>query len=523
MTRFALRGRTLALALLLSPLASCSDNPFSGFGGGGSGAAVAGVDPAGVTAQALRSAVGDGLARRFYEAGEWQAVWDRNLAGSLLEALGQAEAHGLSRDMFLPGSGASDPAKREAELTKAALDYAAALAMGRVDATKIREVYTVPRPKVDVAAGLRKAIAEQQVPEWLASLAPQTPEYQALSRAYLTYRKQETQDKRTPIESGEPLKPGMNDPRVPRVIEALSTNGYMQAPAKPAENAASGQIYSGALVEAVKRLQRDYGIKPDGVIGEDTLQLLNASAADRSRQLAVNLERLRWLERNPPATRIDVNTAATFLDYWRDGQHRDRRVVVVGQPDWETPSLGSPIFRLVANPTWTVPESIEKDELAGKSSAYFRANNMTRKNGRIVQMPGPKNSLGQVKLDMLNDEAIYLHDTPAKALFGQPERHRSHGCVRVANAVQFARLIAEHDGVLADFDKAMATGDETFVSLSKQVPVRLLYHTVFFDGSRVQFRPDAYGWDEDVAVALGHKSRGRRTVVPHKPGSDFGP
>ena len=298
------------------------------------------LDPGSITAEALRSVVGDGLAKRFYEAGQWQAVWDDGLAGSLMEALGQAEAHGLSRDMFLTGPGASDPAEREAELTKAALDYAAALAVGRVDPTKIREVYTVPRPKVDLAAGLRQAIAQKQVPEWLASLAPQTPEYQALSKAYLTYRKQETQDNRTPIESGDALKPGMTDARVPRVIEALSTNGYMQPPAKQAENAAPPQRYTGEMVEAVKRLQSDYGIKPDGVVGEDTLQLLNASAADRARQLAVNLERLRWLERNPPATRIDVNTAATFLDYWRDGQHRDRRVVVVGQPDWETPSLG---------------------------------------------------------------------------------------------------------------------------------------------------------------------------------------
>ena len=169
-----------------------------------------------------------------------------------------------------------------------------------------------------------------------------------------------------------------------------------------------------------------------------------------------------------------------------------------------------------------MPKSIEEDELADKGAGYLRANNMVRKGGWIVQMPGPKNALGQVKLDMQNDESIYLHDTPAKALFAENERHRSHGCVRVANAVQFARMIAEHDGILPDFDKAMATGDETFISLSKQIPVRLLYHSAFFDGSRVQFRTDAYGWDEDVAVALGHKSRGRRTIRQHERG-DFGP
>ena len=534
MKKFAFRGSALALALVLTPLASCgSDNPLTG-SGSSSESALTDVDPGSVTADALQSAVGDDHVRRFYEAGQWSAVWDRPQARALVEAIGQAEAHGLSKDLFITADGSS-PAEREALLTKAALDYASALANGRVDPTKIHEVYTVPRPRVDVTAGLRQAIANEQVPQWLASLAPQTAEYQALQKAYIEYRKQEASDAGAAIQGGEAIEPGDTDPRIPRVVEALRGNGYLpeapEAQRQQQQSAQQGQQQAGAqqqrygddMVAAVKRLQDDFGIKPDGVIGEDTLQLLNTSAGDRARQLAVNLERLRWLSRNPPATRIDVNTAATFLDYWRDGQHRNRRVVVVGQPDWETPQLGSPIFRLVADPTWTVPKSIEEDELAGKSAAYLRANNMVRKDGWIVQQPGPENALGQVKLDMKNDEAIYLHDTPAKALFAENERHRSHGCIRVANAVQFARMIADHDGVLAEFDKAMAKSDEeSFVSLNAEVPVRLLYHTAFFDGSRVQFRTDAYGWDEAVAVALGHKERRPRTVRQHRQG-DFGP
>ena len=81
------------------------------------------------------------------------------------------------------------------------------------------------------------------------------------------------------------------------------------------------------------------------MIGNDTLDALNAGPAGRARQLAIAMERLRWLERDPPTTRIDVNTAATFLDYWRDGQHVDRRKVVAGEPDKPTPQLQAPIRR----------------------------------------------------------------------------------------------------------------------------------------------------------------------------------
>src|SRR3546814_5812250 len=104
------------------------------------------------------------------------------------------------------------------------------------------------------------------------------------------------------------------------------------------------------------------------LVGADTLQVQNTGAAERARQLAVNLELRRWLNRTPPATRIDVNTAAATLDYWHGGIPVDHRRVVVGQPDWETPQLSSAIFRLVANPTWTVPKSIERSEMDAKGA-----------------------------------------------------------------------------------------------------------------------------------------------------------
>jgi L,D-transpeptidase YcbB len=236
----------------------------------------------------------------------------------------------------------------------------------------------------------------------------------------------------------------------------------------------------------------------------------------------VAMERLRWLEREPPATRVDVNTAAAYLDYWRDGAPVGRRNVVVGQPGWETPQLGAPIFQLVANPSWNVPKSIEEKELSKKGAGYLASQNIVRKDGRLVQLPGPKNALGQVKFDMKDDEAIYLHDTPAKALFGEPERHESHGCVRVQNALDFARTLAQADGVLDKFEVALAGGDETFVKLKTSIPVRLMYHTAFLgtDG-RVHFAPDVYGWDNDVATALGYPSKGPSQFKAR--GTDVGP
>src|SRR6185369_15523242 len=234
--------------------------------------------------------------------------------------------------------------------------------------------------------------------------------------------------------------------------------------------AAQGSRYTPAMVAAVKKMQADYGMKPDGAIGREALAILNLSDVDRMRAIAVAMERMRWLERTPPPTRIDVNLAAARLTYWRDGQIADIRKVVVGEPDKQTPQLGSPIFRLVANPTWTVPRSVQENEIAQKGPDYLEANNMTWKDGWIVQGSGPKNSLGLVKFDMQNDQAIYLHDTPAKALFGLVQRQRSHGCVRVDDALGFAAVLAQDEGVLDEWNQALASGEETFVNLPHKIP-----------------------------------------------------
>src|SRR3546814_12830635 len=90
------------------------------------------------------------------------------------------------------------------------------------------------------------------------------------------------------------------------------------------------------MVKAVQRMQADYGIKADGVIGREALEILNLSDADSARTIAVAMERMRWLDRNPPATRIDVNLASARLAYWRGGKPADTRKVVAGQPATRT-------------------------------------------------------------------------------------------------------------------------------------------------------------------------------------------
>ena len=431
--------------------------------------------------------------------GDIDGAWRSSTESQLREAIANAPANGLKPDLFLKGG------EKGAALTEAALKYASALANGYADPKQLHEVYTIPRQVVDVRAGLLQALQKGDVKGWLDSLPPQTDEYRALSQAHVHYLQLAAKTHFQPVPDGKPIKPGRRDPRLPQVVAAMQALGYLNTPQQAGAGRQSRQsaTYSDGLVAAVKKLQGDYGFKPDGIIGGNTLDALNAGPAYRARELAVAMERLRWLPRNPPGTRIDVNTAASFLDYWRDGQHVDHRKVVEGEADKPTPQIEAPIVRLVANPTWTVPKGIGVKELADKSQAWLQQNQFVLKGDQYVQQSGPKNSLGLVKFDMNDKEQIYLHDTPAKALFDLDDRHRSHGCVRVENAVQFATALAQQEGVLDQFQKGMESKNETFIKLPNPIPVRLLYQTAFWDGANVQFRQDVYGWDDNVAKALG--------------------
>ena len=453
-------------------------------------------------------------------------VSDKSLEDQVMAALADAPKHGLTKDLFQKGELPSDAAQRRSALIKLAKDYASALADGMVDPAKLREAYTVPKPKTDVTAGLGQALSQGKYAEWVSSLAPQTDEYRALSQAFtqLVQRAPNLPDQDIP--DGKTIHPGNSDPRMPVIAANLRSQGYLvepeQQPDEQKPEAARSTRYTPQIAAAVKQWQADSGLKPDGIIGSNTVKALNASPRDRARTLAVNMERLRWLNRNPPATRIDVNTAATVLDYIRDGHLLDRRKVIAGQPGWETPQLGAPIFQLVANPTWTVPKSIVEEEIAEKSPGWLAENGFSQKDGHWVQGSGPENSLGLVKFDMKDDEAIYLHDTPAKAIFAMNQRHRSHGCVRVDNAIEFARALAQADGVLDKFETAMASGKETFVDLKTEIPVRLMYHTAYLgDDHRIHFADDVYGWDNDVASALGYATK--ELVAPKERGEDMGP
>src|SRR5690606_37394252 len=97
--------------------------------------------------------------------------------------------------------------------------------------------------------------------------------------------------------------------------------------------------------------------------------------------------------------------------------------------------------QVVFSPYWNVPASILKNEILpaiARNPNYLARHRMEWNGNSVRQLPGPGNSLGQVKFLFPNSYNIYLHDTPSKSLFGESKRAFSHGCIRLSEPKKLA-------------------------------------------------------------------------------------
>ena len=225
-------------------------------------------------------------------------------------------------------------------------------------------------------------------------------------------------------------------------------------------------------------------------------------------RLRANLERWRWMPRELGKRYLLVNVPAFTVSLVQDGVVVERRRVVVGKRATPTPQFAAQVSGIIVNPWWDVPASIVREsvgQLMRARPGEARARGYTAARGRIRQVPGPGNALGQVKLVMPNPFTVYLHDTPSKQLFGEDVRAFSHGCIRVQDALGLASsLLAGTQGWnRARIDTVVASGVTTQVPLSSSLPVYVAYFTAAADDAgEIATFPDIYGRDGPVVASL---------------------
>ncbi len=482
---------------------------------------------------------GDILA--FYAARDFRPFWAEPGPGrgaELLAAVVDAGAHGLPAARYDPAAlaaalaGGSDPqALAEAELraTRTYLAYARDLNSGLLTPSRIDEEITTRPARPERAALLARAAA-QPVAATLAGLEPASPEYRALmaEKARLEDRAA-VPDWGPEVTAGKTMRTGDSGPRVAELRARLEARGF--APPADAPAAPDPARFDIGLEAALRRFQAETGLDADGLAGARTVAAVNEGPEAGLEQVLVNLERLRWMNRDLGPRYIVVNIPDFTVRVVENGETVFASRTVVGKAtDTRTPEFSENMTYMVVNPTWHIPDSIaqrvylpklkaDPNTLANSNMRIFTRAGTEINPGlvdftqfasgnfpfRIKQNPSDANALGRVKFMFPNQFSIYLHDTPHRELFAKSERAFSNGCVRVEDPLELAYVLLE--GQVADpqasFEGWLAAKSERTVRLDRPIPVHLVYRTVFVDDAgRLQRRFDVYGRDAKVFEAL---------------------
>lgn len=267
----------------------------------------------------------------------------------------------------------------------------------------------------------------------------------------------------------------------------------------------------GNLVKAVEG--KDVGkwltsLLPDNSQYRELRDRLAATPADATAErqtIRANLERWRWMPRKLGEDYVYVNVPAYQLALVDNGTAVARYDVVVGKKDTPTPQLAVEARSVVVNPWWTLPPSVIKE----KRLSAGRRGGFVYSGGSLRQPPGPRNALGRVKVDMPNEHAIYLHDTPSKARFAETSRAFSHGCIRVKDIDNLAERIMEIGaGDATTVETALTKTKTATLKLPQGVPVYIVYFTAEGDGAGgIVTHEDPYGRDAQVIAGLDRSTQ----------------
>ncbi len=384
--------------------------------------------------------------------------------------------------------------------------------------------------KVDWEMLRKDAFQAKDIKTFLEQQAPPFSQYKLLQKWLAEYRMMEAVGGWPTIPSGEVLKPGMTDQRIPYIRKRLAVTGELGA------GNMQGAIFDSELVNAVKKFQRRHNLVQDGVIGKQTLAIMNVPVTQRIQQIIANMERYRWLKRLQDDRLVAVNIAAFEASAGIPGKFDITMPVIVGKTYHETPVFNDTIKYVVFNPYWNLTPSIARNETLPKlkkDSHYLKKQDMEIFDGwgpgakeldattidwskvskkqmnryHLRQKPGPNNALGTLKLVFPNKYNVYLHDTPAHQLFKREQRAFSHGCIRMDRPAEMAAWVLggeEMGWTVERVNEIVASRKRQVANLKTPLPVYILYRTaqVSHTEDTLYFYEDIYGRDRLLIEAL---------------------
>lgn len=491
-----------------------------------------------------------------YKTAHYQLLWlghehaEKNIAAALA-LLEKASVHGLNPANYdaetlqqkLPSALKLAPeayhslALYDTALSLSLLRFLHDLHYGRVNPQGINFNLKLREKKLaDLPALITNSLAQDALSKLPLQVEPKLKQYQKLKQALAAYRQLAAETQPYKLAVDKAIHPGDSLPEIADLRRFLIAVGDLSEDKTDDGKADQPSLYTGKSVEGIKKFQYRHGLDADGVIGKGTAAAINVPLKQRVTQIELAMERLRWLPELASGPSIIVNIPAFQLWAFNalgevDADTLNMKVVVGKAMENQTPVLMAEMRFIDFMPYWNIPNSILKAEVLPK--IVKNRNYLSKENIELVpgfgnevkavpftdksiaqlkqgslkarQRPGSKNALGKVKFIFPNQSDVYLHDTPANALFGRSRRDFSHGCVRVENPQRLAEFVLKgQEGWSRDtIQAAMQTPKTQRVLLKKPIPVLFFYTTSFFDPhDNLVFYQDIYDQDPILLSAL---------------------
>lgn len=308
------------------------------------------------------------------------------------------------------------------------------------------------------------------------------------------------------------LHKGMKGPSVRALSELIAQTGLINfAPNDPA-------FFGGDHDQAVKALQRHFGLKPDGIAGPvlyTNLEISRSAKREAVEAFALRLENLAHQARSEGRDKMVVINVPSFTLRAIDllsGQTVVESPVIVGRKDRPTPIGRLNIVGLKVNPTWKPPPVVMKNDILpklGKDPKWWDKHPLlgvgpdgTTKPGqevtpeeveagwKFLQEAGKSNALGRLKFETDSAENIYLHDTSERGLFANVNRTHSSGCVRVQKWQALAAFLSGQP--IEKITEVIEEKETRSVRIGKIVPVFVEYSLGDVVDGKALYFPDIY-------------------------------
>lgn len=347
----------------------------------------------------------------------------------------------------------------------------------------------------------QQALKDNDFGRALREIAPPFKDYADLVRAAKKYRAIVLTGGWNALPQTHELSKGDHGPEVAALKARLAAEGYFSGDT-------SDQTFDDALRTALLTYQETHQLRGTATLSDETFTSLNVPAIERLAHIHVVLERWRHarIGEDVDDQYIIVNVPDFHVELWDKGERIHRMRAVVGatrhwrdedgvmQVDGRTPLFSDVMQYLVFNPFWNVPHSLARryEREMEENPNWLEENGFeyipTEEGGELLrQLPGTQNAMGLVKFLFPNEHDIYLHDTNQRHLFNHAFRNYSHGCVRVADALDFAALLIARDRNISRragtrfVEQKLEAGEDQWVGLRTPVPVHIEYHSVRVD------------------------------------------